>query len=74
MIYEANIIVPFNRELMNLKIEAIKKHKSQLTPLFQGLDPRSFWKRALDRNKVSGEILRKIGLIEAEYAELLRRQ
>ncbi|MCR6691692.1 MAG: glucosamine-6-phosphate deaminase [archaeon YNP-LCB-003-016] len=74
MIYEANIIVPFNRELMNLKIEAIKKHKSQLTPLFQGLDPRPFWKRALDRNKFNGDILRRIGLIDAEYAELLKRQ
>jgi len=72
MIYEADMIIPFNEELMNKKIEAIKMHKSQLTPLFQGLDPRPFWKRALDRNRINGRLLNIIGLTDEKYAELIR--
>lgn len=72
MIYEVDMIIPFNKELMNKKIEAIKMHKSQLTPLFQGLDPRPFWKRALDRNQINGKLLNIIGLTDKEYAELIK--
>jgi len=74
LIHEADIIIPFNEELMKLKIKAIKEHRSQLDPLFQGLDPRPFWKRAYDRNRENGRTLRRLGLTEKRYAELFKRE
>jgi len=71
-IYEADAIIPFDRKLMKLKMEAIKKHRSQLNPLFQGLDPRPFWKRAYDRNRRNGEILQRLGLSCKPYAEFFK--
>jgi len=71
-IYEADAIIPFDEKLMKLKVEAIKKHRSQLNPLFQGLDPRPFWKRTYDRNRRNGEILQRLGLSCKPYAEFFK--
>ncbi len=60
---------------MQLKIKAIRAHKSQLDPLFPGLDPRPFWKRAKDRNRYTGRTLQIVGIIPKHirpYAELLK--
>jgi len=67
---EANKIVPFSERIMEKKIEAIKQHVSQLNPVFGGLDPRPFWKRAKDRNMHSGKTLEILGLSSKPYAEL----
>jgi len=72
LIYEADLVVPFNKDIMQLKVKAIKEHRSQLDPMFQGLDPRPFWKRAMDRNRRNGMMLQKLGLSNASYAELFK--
>ncbi|MFX1452224.1 MAG: glucosamine-6-phosphate deaminase [Promethearchaeota archaeon] len=66
-IHEANKIIPFNEREMKLKIDAIQAHKSQLEPLFPGLDPRPFWQRAKDRNKYIGNILKILGIMRKDY-------
>jgi glucosamine-6-phosphate deaminase len=69
---EANKIVPLSEETMEKKINAIKQHVSQLDPVFGGLDPRPFWKRAKDRNMHSGKTLEILGLSSKPYAELFK--
>ncbi|MEJ2240542.1 MAG: PIG-L family deacetylase, partial [Candidatus Bathyarchaeota archaeon] len=71
---EADRIVTFSEKIMNKKIEAIKQHRSQLDPVFGGLDTRPFWKRAKDRNRYSGKILRSIGVSTTKYAELFKTE
>lgn len=74
-IYEADKIIPISEGLMKVKIKAIQAHKSQLVPLFPGLDPRPFWKRAKDRNGYTGRTLQVLGIIPKRikpYAELLK--
>ncbi|MHA1299028.1 MAG: glucosamine-6-phosphate deaminase [Candidatus Helarchaeota archaeon] len=66
-IHEANKIIPFDSKSMELKIKSIKAHKSQLIPLFPGMDPRPFWQRAKDRNKHIGNILKILGIIQKNY-------
>ena len=48
-------VVTFTPQEMNRKIESIKKHVSQLNPVYPGADPREFYERAADRNKCAGE-------------------
>jgi glucosamine-6-phosphate deaminase len=48
-------VVTFTLQEMNRKIESIKKHVSQLNPVYPGVDPREFYERAADRNKSAGE-------------------
>jgi glucosamine-6-phosphate deaminase len=69
---EADKIVPLSEEIMEKKIKAIKQHVSQLEPVFGGLDPRPFWKRAKDRNMHSGKTLEILGLSSKAYAELFK--
>jgi len=69
---EANKIVPLSEKIMEKKIKAIKQHVSQLHPVFGGLDPRPFWKRAKDRNMHSGKTLEILGLSSKPYAELFK--
>jgi glucosamine-6-phosphate deaminase len=71
---EADKIVSFSEGVMEKKIEAIKQHRSQLDPVFGGLDPRPFWKRARDRNRHSGKILRILGVSSKPYAELFKTE
>jgi len=71
---EADKIVPFSEDVMRKKIEAIKQHRSQLDPVFGGLDPRPFWKRAKDRNRHSGKILKIMGASSKPYAELFKTE
>jgi glucosamine-6-phosphate deaminase len=71
---EADKIVPFSEGVMEKKIEAIKKHRSQLDPVFGGLDPRPFWKRARDRNRHSGKILGIMGVSSEPYSELFKTE
>lgn len=73
LIYEVDVIVPFDEKIMSIKIEAIKQHESQLNPMFQGLDPRPFWERALHRNRINGLILKRLGLTSKPYAEFFRK-
>jgi glucosamine-6-phosphate deaminase len=67
---EADKILTFSETVMDKKIKAIKQHKSQLTPLFGGLDPRPFWKRARDRNLHSSKTLAMLGVNSEPFAEL----
>jgi glucosamine-6-phosphate deaminase len=71
---EADKIVPFSEGVMEKKIEAIKQHRSQLDPVFGGLDPRPFWKRARDRNRHSGKTLGVLGVSSKPYAELFKTE
>jgi glucosamine-6-phosphate deaminase len=71
---EADKIVPFSEDVMEKKIESIKQHRSQLNPVFGGLDPRPFWKRARDRNRYSGKILETMGVSSEPYAELFKTE
>ncbi len=73
-IHEANKIIPFDEKGMRIKIDSIQAHKSQLVPLFPGLDPRPFWQRAKDRNQFIGKILKILGLMPKnyEYAEICK--
>jgi glucosamine-6-phosphate deaminase len=71
---EADKIVPFSENVMEKKIRAIKQHKSQLDPVFGGLDPRPFWKRARDRNRHSGKTLELLGVRLKPYTELFKTE
>ncbi|MFX0134450.1 MAG: hypothetical protein ACFFDN_12495 [Candidatus Hodarchaeota archaeon] len=59
---------------MKIKIDSIQTHKSQLIPLFQGLDPRPFRQRAKDRNQHMGKILKILGIMPKnyDYAEICK--
>jgi glucosamine-6-phosphate deaminase len=73
-ISEADKIMPLSEDVMEKKIEAIKQHRSQLDPVFGGLDPRPFWKRARDRNRHSGKMLEIMGVSSKPYAELFKTE
>ncbi|MHA1379125.1 MAG: glucosamine-6-phosphate deaminase [Candidatus Helarchaeota archaeon] len=74
-LHEANKIIPFDEKNMEIKIKSIKAHKSQLIPLFPGMDPRPFWQRAKDRNLHIGNILKVLGIIPKnyKYAEVFKK-
>jgi glucosamine-6-phosphate deaminase len=71
------VIVPFTQEVMNLKIEAIQAHMSQLKPMYPGPDPREFYERARDRNREIGRRLEQLGYLSPEqgkwHAEAFRK-
>lgn len=73
-IHEANKIIPFDESAMKIKIKSIQAHKSQLIPLFPGMDPRPFWQRAKDRNHYIGSILKTLGITPEiyDYAEICK--
>ncbi|MFX0134453.1 MAG: glucosamine-6-phosphate deaminase, partial [Candidatus Hodarchaeota archaeon] len=73
-VHEGNKIIPFEEREMKIKIDSIQAHKSQLIPLFPGLDPRPFWQRAKDRNQHIGNILKILGIMPKnyEYAEICK--
>lgn len=71
-ISDADKILPISESVMETKIDAIKKHESQLDPVFGGLDPRPFWKRAKDRNRHSGKTMELLGVSSKPYAELFK--
>lgn len=77
---EGLVIVPFGNEQMIAKAGAIDEHKTQLSPMFPGLDPRKFRQRAWDRNRQAGRTLEQLGILEQPgylstqtwYAEVFR--
>jgi len=62
-ISDINKMYCFDKYLMDLKIRAIKTHKSQISALYLGEDLRPFWKRALERNEITGKELKRLGII-----------
>ncbi|MCP4922964.1 MAG: hypothetical protein GY915_02895 [bacterium] len=77
-------VIPFDQDLMTLKVQAIQAHESQLNPLYPSFDPREFYERAIDRNrqfaldlsKVMGQALLTMdqgAQRPAQYAEGFRR-
>lgn len=70
------VIVPFGRNEMNMKVKAIRAHRSQLNPLFPSFDRREFYERARDRNRETGRILEQLGYLKKSkinYAEVFRK-
>jgi glucosamine-6-phosphate deaminase len=65
-------VLPFSEKEMELKIEAIKKHESQLNPLFPSFDPREFFERASDRNREAGKKWAALGRSQLPCAEVFR--
>ncbi|MGE4357491.1 MAG: PIG-L deacetylase family protein [Candidatus Omnitrophota bacterium] len=64
---------PFTRKLMEMKIEAIKAHRSQLKPRYTKHKIYSFWERESKLNEFYGEILRKnYGMKNFLFAEVFK--
>ncbi|MBN1354400.1 MAG: HEAT repeat domain-containing protein, partial [Candidatus Omnitrophica bacterium] len=75
MAYDLARVVNFSEAVNMLKQASIKKHESQDPAKFPGDDIRPFWKRALDRNTVNGEVLRNAltgDVITEKYAEVIK--
>ncbi len=52
--HEIEMAVPLTPAHVEHKTAAIFRHQSQKDPpMFPGADPREFWQRARDRNRVS---------------------
>ena len=52
--HEIEMAVPLSPADLRHKVDAIFRHQSQKDrAMFPGADPREFWQRARDRNKVS---------------------
>ena len=65
-------VLPFSEDEMKLKIESIKKHESQINPLFPSFDPREFYERASDRNREAGTKWSAMGRSNLPCAEVFR--
>jgi 6-phosphogluconolactonase/glucosamine-6-phosphate isomerase/deaminase/LmbE family N-acetylglucosaminyl deacetylase len=65
-------VLPFSEQEMELKIAAIKKHESQLNPLFPSFDPREFFERASDRNREAGSKWAALGRSHLPCAEVFK--
>jgi len=65
-------VLPFSEKDLELKIEAIKKHESQLNPLFPSFDPREFFERASDRNREAGRKWSALGRSSLSCAEVFK--
>ncbi len=60
---EASVLVPMSQADLRLKILAIYRHQSQKDEApFPGPDPREFWERVEDRNRVTAAELERLGL------------
>lgn len=58
----ARIIIPLSPKDVNNKTMAIWKHQSQKDgPMFLGEDKREFWERAKERNRMTAEMLNRLG-------------
>ena len=64
---EIDKLFVFDKYLMDLKVRAIKVHKSQIDALYFGEDQRAFWMRALERNENTGKNLRELGVINKDF-------
>ncbi|MHA1799131.1 MAG: glucosamine-6-phosphate deaminase [Candidatus Helarchaeota archaeon] len=70
---EVSKIFSFDKYLMDLKVSAIKTHKSQIDALYLGEDQRAFWMRALERNENTGKQLNKLGILNKDlYCEVFK--
>lgn len=80
-LWEGDYFSTFDKSMMDLKINLILDHISQLDPVFPGgSDPREFFERARDRNRDTARNLQKLGVLPPSrsydpiYAEVFRRQ
>ncbi|MGM0439976.1 MAG: 6-phosphogluconolactonase [Chlamydiota bacterium] len=64
----------FSKEVMDKKIQALKLHKSQLSPLFPGSDGRAFHHKVQDYNLQAAQKISQRGILldngESQYAEV----
>ncbi|MFY0688460.1 MAG: glucosamine-6-phosphate deaminase [Cyclobacteriaceae bacterium] len=73
-IEDIEMAVPLSPSEVLRKKRAIFKHQSQKdSALFPGNDPREFWQRAEDRNKLTAEVYNNLGLPEYEAMEAFKR-
>jgi glucosamine-6-phosphate deaminase len=71
---QVDMAVPLSPEEVSRKRMAIFKHQSQKDrPLFPGVDPREFWKRAEDRNHETAVLYDKLGMAEYEAIEVFSK-
>jgi glucosamine-6-phosphate deaminase len=77
--WEGDYFSVFGADAMERKIGLILDHVSQLDPLFPGeSDPREFYERARDRNRVTARQLQALGVLPPSrsfdplYAEVFR--
>ncbi|MDQ3813954.1 MAG: glucosamine-6-phosphate deaminase [Armatimonadota bacterium] len=80
-VWEADYFSIFNKALMERKIGLILDHISQLDPLYPGTDdPREFYERARDRNRVTARQLQQLGVLppsrsfDPVFAEVYRKR
>ncbi len=78
-VWEGDYFSVFNKDLMEQKIGLILDHISQLDPMYPGTsDPREFYERARDRNRVTARQLQQLGVLppsrsfDPVYAEVFR--
>jgi glucosamine-6-phosphate deaminase len=68
--HQIEMAVPLSPQELLRKRAAIFKHESQKDKaLFPGPDPREFWQRAEQRNRLTAELYDKLGLAEYEAIE-----
>jgi glucosamine-6-phosphate deaminase len=68
--HQIEMAVPLSPQELLRKRAAIFKHESQKDKaLFPGPDPREFWQRAEQRNRMTAELYDKLGLAEYEAIE-----
>ncbi len=68
--HQIEMAVPLSPQELLRKRQAIFKHESQKDKaLFPGPDPREFWQRAEDRNRITAALYDKLGLAEYEGIE-----
>ena len=73
-LHEIEIAVPLSPGDMHLKRKAIFMHESQKDEaLFPGSDPREFWQRAEDRNRMTADGYNQLGLPEFFALEAFTR-
>jgi len=73
-LHEIEIAVPLSPGDMDLKRKAIFMHESQKDEaLFPGSDPREFWQRAEDRNRMTADGYNQLGLPEFFALEAFTR-
>ncbi|CAL2088100.1 Putative glucosamine-6-phosphate deaminase-like protein BT_0258 [Tenacibaculum sp. 190524A02b] len=72
--YEIEMAVPMSPDQVVKKRHAIFYHQSQKDKvMFQGDDTREFWVRAEDRNRLTAEKYRKLGMAEYAAIEAFKR-
>lgn len=72
--HEIEMAVPMSPDQVVKKRHAIFYHQSQKDKvMFQGNDTREFWVRAEDRNRVTAEKYRKLGMADYAAVEAFKR-